>query len=129
MYPRWSPDGQLILLTVEGRDHGTTVLSVATCEEFPLSEGLSLLGAWSPDSMGLACVTESDISGRRLYLVDAEGYKRPSMLPQRQQEEMFCWSPDATKIALVTGPDVVIIDRDGENMERRKKQKEQAGTG
>jgi Tol biopolymer transport system component len=117
MDPRWSPDGQLILVNSYGRECRVTVVNAETGVESPLALGHYMNAAWSPDSTGFACTPLFDHNRTRtLVHVTAEG--KQTVFKQLYQTPTFCWSPDGTRLALSDGRDVVLIDRNGQNMER-----------
>ena len=121
-HPRWSPDGQRILLTV-----GTVMNNIDVwvmnadgsdrrrlTEHPERDEGAD----WSPDGRQVAFVSqrEGDVA---IYLMDADGGNKRKLVQGRHPS----WSPDGRRIAFTSSAfegndEIYLIDTDGTGMRR-----------
>jgi Tol biopolymer transport system component len=132
-YPSWSPDGARLAFAVSTADDGNYpeyhihTIAVDGNDDRDLTPRLAprsseFLPAWSPDGTQLLFRFAEYLSGenttaRRAWVMDADGRNRVDLAPGLVVE-LFAWSRDGSKIALVVGSTVsvqqlYVVNRDG----------------
>jgi pimeloyl-ACP methyl ester carboxylesterase len=110
--PVASPDGSLVAFAVRGH---TYLMPWTGGSKVDLGEGACPV--WAPDSQHLAMCTNDD----NLFILDARSSKRTPVATGRGPNDPTAWSPDGTRIALLStrdGDGEIYLGADGTS-ERR----------
>jgi Tol biopolymer transport system component len=96
--PVWSPDGTRILYGARGGSlYSVDVASGDRSLLVRLPGENSMEIEWSPDGAYLAIMHDLEPSGRRLYMMNADG-SRVRVLLDNFEPGGFAWSPDGTRL-------------------------------
>jgi TolB protein len=121
--PSWSPDGDRIAF-VSAREKRGLNIHVMDSDGRNLmeltKESSNTEPAWSPDGTKIAFIRVK--RGTHVWVMDADGGNQ-MQLTQLGSNYSPTWSPDGVRIAFVTrkrhgGPEIYVIDRNGNNEER-----------
>jgi len=112
-FPRWSPDGNLIVFYSLRTDAGLFVISASGGQPRKLTDGeLDFWPSWSPD--GKTIVFERLGS---LWTIPAEGGTPKRLTPDNLNAQQPAWSPDGKWIAFSSNDKLSIISPDGSSLQ------------
>jgi Tol biopolymer transport system component len=118
--PSWSPDGSRITFyCCEGEPHDIWVVNADGSDERAISTDPKdeYWPTWSPDGSRIAYQRQSTPPGNDLMLIDPDGGEPTRLdIPPSGGNGPIAWSPDGTKLLLITDDyvDFILIDVEAE---------------
>jgi Tol biopolymer transport system component len=112
--PNWSPDGKKIAFSIlQGEIKGVYVIN-SDGRDIRQLTNFGDSPQWSPDGTKIAFMYNGPVDGRNdlgIYIINEDG---SNLVNINIGGNTPSWSPDGKLIAISSGPDIIIIDINGE---------------